>query len=56
MSKNTKVQSSENEEVDVVIIGAGAAGLMSAHRLQQHDSSIRLVILEAKGKIQCFAI
>ena len=52
MCKGTKVQSSEEvEEVDIVIIGAGAAGLTSAYKLQQFDPSIKLVILEAKGKL-----
>ena len=38
------------EEVDVVVIGAGASGLVAAHKLQSHDASLKVVVLEAKGK------
>ena len=37
-------------EVDVVVIGAGAAGLTAAYQLQHKFSFKKLVILEAKGK------
>ena len=37
------------EEVDVVVIGAGASGLVAAHKLQSHDASLKVVVLEAKG-------
>lgn len=41
-----------NEEegiYDVVVVGAGLSGLTAAYRLLQHDRSLRILILEAKG-------
>ena len=37
-------------DVDVVIIGAGAAGLVAAYQLQQGSSALKFCVLEAKGK------
>ena len=37
------------ESVDVVIVGAGFAGLAAAQRLQQNDASLSIAILEAQG-------
>ena len=41
----------EIEEVDVVVIGAGASGLVAAHKLQSHNASLKVVVLEAKGSL-----
>lgn len=35
--------------VDVVIIGAGLAGLSAAHHLQKKHAQLKYVVLEAKG-------
>ena len=37
---------------DVIIIGGGISGLTTAYRLLQHDKSLKLLVLEAKG-INC---
>ena len=34
---------------DVVIVGAGFAGLSAARRLTQNDSSLKIIVLEAQG-------
>jgi glycine/D-amino acid oxidase-like deaminating enzyme len=34
---------------DVVIIGGGISGLTTAYRLLQHDKSLKILLLEAKG-------
>jgi glycine/D-amino acid oxidase-like deaminating enzyme len=36
-------------ERDVIILGAGISGLTAAYRLLQKDSSLRILVLEAKG-------
>jgi flavin-dependent dehydrogenase len=36
-------------ETDVIIVGAGISGLTAGYRLLQKDSSLRIVVLEAKG-------
>jgi len=49
--KTMQVKSQEEIcDVDVVIIGAGAAGLVVADQLQKICKDIKFVILEAKGK------
>ena len=49
MTKNTDVCECE---VDIAIIGAGAAGLTTAYQLQQKFPAKKFVILEAKGECQ----
>jgi flavin-dependent dehydrogenase len=39
----------EEDEVDVVIVGAGVAGLSAGYQLRKKDPSIRVLVLEAKG-------
>lgn len=40
-----------SSEYDVVVVGAGLSGLCAAVRLKQADSSLRIVVLEAKERI-----
>ena len=35
---------------DVIVIGGGISGLTTAYRLLQHDKSLKILVLEAKGK------
>ena len=42
----------ESFECDVVVIGAGLSGLSAAYYLTKKDRSLRVVVLEAKGKTQ----
>ena len=34
---------------DVVVVGAGISGLTAAYRLLQHNKSLKVLVLEAKG-------
>jgi glycine/D-amino acid oxidase-like deaminating enzyme len=34
---------------DVIVIGGGISGLTTAYRLLQHDPSLKILVLEAKG-------
>lgn len=38
-------------ETDVIIVGAGISGLTAAYRLLQRDSSLRILVLEAKDRV-----
>lgn len=38
-------------EIDVLIVGAGLSGLTSAYKLLKKDSSLRLFVIEARGKV-----
>ncbi|NND83255.1 MAG: FAD-binding oxidoreductase [Gammaproteobacteria bacterium] len=38
-----------NQQADIVIVGAGFAGLAAAKRLQDQDPGLRVVVLEAQG-------
>lgn len=42
-------ESSMMIETDVIIVGAGISGLTAAYRLFRRDSSLRILVLEAKG-------
>ena len=35
---------------DVIVVGAGLSGLTAAYELLQYDGSLKILILEAKGK------
>ncbi len=43
------VSKMSSTEVDVVVVGAGVSGLTAAHHLSKKDSSIGVLVLEAKG-------
>ncbi|XP_023701639.1 uncharacterized protein LOC111861366 isoform X3 [Cryptotermes secundus] len=38
-------------ETDVIIVGAGISGLTAAYRLLRRDSSLRILVLEAKDRV-----
>ncbi len=40
-----------DNNVDVVIIGAGVSGLSAAYKLTQKNAGLDVIILEAKGKL-----
>jgi flavin-dependent dehydrogenase len=35
---------------DVIVIGAGAAGLTAAYELSKHKPKCKLIVLEARGR------
>lgn len=37
---------------DVIVVGGGISGLTTAYRLLQYDQSLKILVLEAKGKDQ----
>eukprot|EP00058_Branchiostoma_floridae_P020639 XP_002606129.1 hypothetical protein BRAFLDRAFT_125122 [Branchiostoma floridae] len=39
------------ESVDVVVVGGGLSGLSSAYHLSKRNSSCRILVLEAKGRV-----
>ncbi|XP_067007117.2 probable flavin-containing monoamine oxidase A [Anabrus simplex] len=38
-------------ETDVIVVGAGLSGLTAAYRISKRDSSLRVIVLEAKERI-----
>ena len=42
---------SYNDDCDVVVIGGGLSGLAAARTLVQHDSSLRVTLLEANNRL-----
>ena len=40
----------EKSECDVLVIGAGLAGLSAADEITQLDNMLNVIVLEAKGK------
>ena len=42
---------SYNDDCDVVVIGGGLSGLAAARTLVQHDSSLRVTLLEANSRL-----
>lgn len=45
------INNEENNQYDIVIIGAGVAGLTAAYTLKKTDPNLRILILEAKNRI-----
>ena len=41
----------KNTTVDVVIVGAGLAGLSAADCLKTHDPSLEIIVLEASDRV-----
>ncbi len=41
--------SQEDRPWDVIVIGAGIAGMTAAYRIKQRDQHARVLVLEAKG-------
>ena len=39
------------KKCDVLVVGAGVSGLVSAYSLLKKDPSLNVIILEAKGKL-----
>jgi flavin-dependent dehydrogenase len=39
---------------DVIVIGAGAAGLTAAYELSKHKPKCKLIVLEARGRPEAF--
>ena len=38
-------------EADVIVIGGGLSGLAAADGLKNHDSSLRVIVLEANEQV-----
>ena len=51
---------SVGDECDVVVVGGGLAGLSAARTLVQHDTSLRVTLLEANsrlgGRVETFKV
>ena len=41
-----------NMEADVIVIGGGLSGLAAADGLKNHDSSLRVIVLEANEQVK----
>ena len=41
----------ESEVLDVIIVGAGLAGLTAGHTLKHYDPSLRVLVLEADHRV-----
>ena len=50
----TPSSSNEDQPWDVIIIGAGLAGLTAAYRILKTDSNAKVLVLEAKGLLKVF--
>ena len=48
----TSSSSNEDQPWDVIIIGAGLAGLTAAYRILKTDSNAKVLVLEAKGQLK----
>ena len=55
-----KMDDSVGDECDVVVVGGGLAGLSAARTLVQHDTSLRVTLLEANsrlgGRVETFKV
>ena len=51
MTENTELPERESMEFDVVIIGAGPAGLSAAIKLKQLNDELNIVVLEKGAEV-----
>jgi monooxygenase len=50
-SRSSRAAGTATEELDVVIVGAGLAGIDAAYRLKTRCPQLRFAVLEARGAI-----
>lgn len=51
MSLSQEMDVLEEKEIDVLVIGCGLSGMTAAYEILKIDPSIKLCLLEAKGRM-----